>query len=318
MHIKKFLNSIKYNFLAIDILYEKMHEIKVKQRKKLKDDAFARIYYKDKTGRQLNLVNPKSFDEKQWWLKFHYRNPLQTICADKYSVRKYVEETVGDEILNDLFAVYDTAESINLDTLPDSFFIKTNHGCGSNYWCHDKKNFPLKKVQKELEKNLKENYYHESREWPYKDIIPKILVEEVLIPHNPPELIDYRFLCFSGRCEYLFVDVDTCADDGHHRPDARRNVYDRDGQYLDIKVTREQFPVERVSIPDNFIQMRDIAEKLATPFPFVRVDLYSFDGMIRFGEMTFFHAGGVSNIIPEEFQITLGSLIKLPNGEYVV
>lgn len=312
MSIQSVVRGMKGKSNIIDFAYEQMHEIKVQKRKKMDDETFARTYYLEKTGKILNLKNPTTFDEKQWWLKLYYRNPLQTLCADKYRVREYVTECVGDEILNELYAVYDNASDIDISALPDNFFLKTNHGCGANYWCHNKDDFQVDKVKKQLNKSLKSNYFDESREWPYKNIQPKIIAEEVMEPHVPSELIDFRFLCFSGKCEYLFIDVDTCAADGHHRPDARRNVYDRDGNYIDVRVTRNQFPVSRVTIPGNYMEMRNIAEKLSEPFPFVRVDLYSFDDMIRFGEMTFFHAGGVSIMQPDSFQKELGSKIILP------
>ncbi|MBR3639171.1 MAG: carboxylate--amine ligase [Clostridia bacterium] len=318
MKIAGYLNKKREDSRIIDFAYRSAHKMKVRRRMKLDDISFAKNYYREKTGKELNIEDPKTFDEKQWWLKIHYRNPLQTVCADKYKVREYITQCGGESILNELYGVYDNAEQIDPDSLPDSFFLKTNHGCGSNYWCHDKADFPFEKVKKELNKSLKSNYYHESREWPYKNIEPKIIAEAVLTPHDPPELIDFRFLCFSGRCEYLFIDVDTCAEDGRHRHNALRNVYDRNGEYLDVTVTRERFPKDRVVIPDNFTQMRDWAEKLSKPFPFVRVDLYSFDGLIRFGEMTFFHAGGVSKTDPPSFLEELGEKIVLPHGEFVV
>jgi hypothetical protein len=293
------------------------HDIKVARRKHLDDVTFAQKYYYEKTGRILNLDEPKTFDEKLWWLKIHYRNPLQTICADKYGVRDYVNSCGGEKLLNELYAVYESADEIDIKQLPDEFFLKTTHGCGANYRCHNKDTFPFKKVKKKLARNLKQNYYYHSREWPYFNIKPRIIAEKVLKPVNPPELYDYRFLCFGGVCKYVFVDIGTCSPDGHHVPNPKRNVYNSDGNLLNVKVTRDNFVADENVIPDNFIEMRDWAELLSKPFPFVRVDLYSFDGIIRFGEMTFYHAGGVNFIEPENFEYELGNCIKLPEDEFV-
>lgn len=316
--LKSKLFKLKSKSKAANNFYNFLHELKVERRKKLDDETFAQIYYSEKTGKKLNLINPITFDEKQWWLKFHYRNPLQTQCADKYMVRQYVADCGGSVLLNELYGVYNSVDELNLDDLPNTFFLKTNHGCGANFWCHDKAKFPIENVKKQLSINLKQNYYYESREWPYKDIKPRVIAEAVMEPKKPSMLIDYRFLCFKGRCEYVFIDINTCAENGKHRPDAQRNVYDRDGNFLDVVVTRKQFQTNYKVIPDNFLLMRMWAEKLSVPFPFVRVDLYSFDNIIRFGEMTFFHAGGVSVINPPSFQETLGELIVIPRGEYVI
>lgn len=315
--IKKYIKGLSEKFRIVQWAYLYIHKKKVKSRIKLDDNTFATVCYEEKMGKELNLLPPVTFDEKLWWLKFHYHNPLMTICADKYKVREYIISCGEGHILNELYGVYKKAEEIDLKVLPDEFFLKTNHGCGDNFWCHDKKTFPINQIRKKLKKALAKNYYYESREWPYKNIKPLILAEKVLKPSEPSELIDYRFLCFNGKCKYLFVDVETCAEDGSHKSGAKRNVYDRDGNFLLVKVTRDNFPKNRVEIPDNFIEMRRIAEKLSRPFPFVRVDLYSFDKMIRFGEMTFFHAGGVNMISPDSFQNTLGDCIELPNDCWV-
>lgn len=313
MAIKKRIYAMTEKNFIIKKLYYKLHMLKVKYASRLGDEEFAEWHYYDRTKRHLNLENPKTFDEKLWWLKFHYKNPLMTQCVDKYRVREYVESCGLGYILNELYGAYDSSSEINIEELPNEFFIKTNHGCGCNFWCHDKAKFPIKAVFKKLDKNLKENYYMQSREWPYKDVKPKIIVEKVLKPSgkNAP-LLDYRFLCFGGKVQYLFVDIDTCDDDGGHKISAKRNVYDRNFRYLNVRVGRENFPRKYVKKPENYEEMIECAEKLAEPFPFVRVDLYNIDGKIVFGELTFYHAGCASIFEPWSFAETMGDLIELP------
>lgn len=318
MSIKSKVYSLTEKSSLIKKLYVALHNAKVKNRMKLSDEEFAQTYYYSATKRKLNLENPQNFDEKQWWMKIHYRNPLMTQCVDKYLVRDYVKQCGLEHILNELYGAYDNAEQIDWNELPEEFFIKTNHGCGCNFWCQDKSNFPVKEVAKKLNNNLKENYYIQSREWPYKDVKPKIIAEKVLKSKKGEELVDYRFLCFAGKCHYVFVDIDTCADSGEHKVHAKRNVYDRDFKLLPIRVSRENFAADLVKKPGNYDEMVAYAEKLSEPFPFVRVDLYNIDGEIIFGELTFYHAGSSSIFNPWSFSDELGKLIELPKGEYVI
>lgn len=310
--IKESFHSATEKNSAAKTAYSFLHSVKRGIYRHYDDETFAQKYYFARTGKRLNLSNPVTFDEKQWWLKLYYRDPLQTVCADKYAVRAYVEECGLGTILNELFGVYSHSSEVDLDGLPDTFFLKTNHGCGSNYRCNSKKSFDWRKISRSLEKSLRGNYYYESREWPYLNVDPKIIAEKVLVPRKGELLADYRFLCFSGKCEYLFIDIDTADEYGAHKVHALRNVYDRDMTLLNVKVSRKPFDASLVPRPANYAEMLSCAEKLAGTFPFVRVDLYNLDGQIRFGEMTFFHAGGTSMISPDTFAVELGEKIILP------
>lgn len=318
MGIKNKIYSLTEKSHLIKNIYVALHNKKVKHRLNLTDEEFAQRYYYDATRRKLNLDHPQSFDEKQWWMKIHYRNPLMTQCVDKYKVREYVKQCGLESILNELYGVYDNSSEIDLDKLPEEFFIKTNHGCACNFWCRNKAEFPIREVSKKLDENLKENYYIQSREWPYKNVEPKIIAEKVLKSEKGEPLVDYRFLCFGGKCQYLFVDIDTCDESGAHKVHAKRNVYTKDFELLPVKVSRENFDPQLVPKPENYDEMIACAEKLSKPFPFVRVDLYNIDGKIVFGELTFYHAGSSSIFEPWSFSDELGKLIELPRDEYVV
>jgi hypothetical protein len=309
--LKVFVRNLSHTNKIVNILYHKANSIKMALFKNMNDEIFAKQKYYENTGRRLNLDDPQTFDEKLWWLKLHNHDPLLTICSDKYRVREYVKDCGLEYILNELHGVYDKAEDIDYDSLPNEFFMKCNHASGVNYLCKDKSSFNRDKVEEKLNDALKHNYYLQSREWNYKNIEPKIICERVLKSKDNQPLIDYRFLCFDGTVKCIFIDIDTCADDGSHRYDARRNVYDENMNLLDVKVTRDTFPPELVKKPNNFDEMKRVAVILSKPFPHCRVDLYNTDGKIFFGELTFYHAGACSNIQPEEWAYKLGSWIDL-------
>ncbi|MBP1762976.1 MAG: glycosyl transferase [Firmicutes bacterium] len=309
--LKTLIRTLSRKSEMLTKLYKEANRVKMAVTKGIDDEAFAKNKYRENTGRELNLDNPQTFDEKLWWLKLNYRNPLLTLCSDKYRVREYVKACGLGHLLNELYGVYEKAEDINYDALPNEFFLKCNHASGFNFLCTDKDTFPREKVNKELNRALQENYYFQSREWNYKDIPPKIVCERVLKSKNNAPLIDYRFLCFHGVVRCIFLDIDTCAEDGSHRHDARRNVYDENLDLLNVRVTRQTFPPELVPKPENFAVMRSYAEILSKPFPHCRVDLYNIDGDIYFGEITFYHAGACNKIEPEAWAYTMGSWIDL-------
>ena len=275
------------------------------------DEAYFKKVYKRSNGEELDFENPRTFDEKQLWLKMYYRDPKCVICADKYKVREYVESKGLGHILNPLYGVYDKASDIEWDKLSNEFYMKCNHMSGSNVRCNDLKTFDKMKAAKTLTRGLKHDYSLDSREWVYHDIERKIIVEAILESKDKTPLVDYRFLCSNGKCEYMFIDIDTAGEDGSHLAEAKRNVYDRDMNLMDVTVSRPRFDASLVEKPSNFDTMVEYAEKLAGDFPFCRVDLYNIDGNILFGEITFFHAGGLSRITPNEWRYTLGDSIDL-------
>ncbi|MSU02126.1 ATP-grasp fold amidoligase family protein [Tissierella pigra] len=281
------------------------------------DEIFAKYRYYKRTGKKLNLTNPKTFNEKLWWLKLNNKDPLLTNCSDKVKVRKYVEECGLGHILNEIYGVYDNANDIDFDNLENAF-IKTNHGSGTNIIWDKNRQFDKQKFRNIFNKALEHNYYLESREWNYKNIEPKIIVERILEDKENKSLIDYRFLCFNGVVKIIFVDIETAAEDGSHSPHAKRNVYDRSFNYLNIKVKREPFEKSLVSKPDNFNKMVEYAEILSKPFPFCRVDLYNINEEIYFGEITFYPGGATQIVEPEEWELKMGEWIDLKNEKIIL
>lgn len=311
--VKNYLRELSHKNKLLKWLYKQANKSRVNITSNWSDEDFAKWYYKQNTGKELNLDNPKTFDEKLWWLKLNNRDPLLTTCSDKYLVRAYVEKCGLGHILNELYGVYDNADQIDYNILPNRFFLKCNHVSDGNILCSNKSIFDREKAKKKLNNALKSNYYFQSREWNYKNIKPRIICERVLeSPNNSNTgLLDYRFLCFDGVAKCLFIDIDTCKEDGSHRSDARRNVYDMDFRLLDVIVSRTRFPVELAPKPANFDEMRSYAEILSRPFPHSRVDLYNINGRIYFGEITFYHAGACNKIYPEEWELIMGDWINL-------
>jgi TupA-like ATPgrasp len=308
---KKKIRSISNSNKSIKKIYLMLNQIKVTALAKLSDEKFAKIKYKENTGKSLNLDNPITFNEKLWWLKINNRDPLLTICSDKVKVRDYVKECGLEHLLIKNYGVYNKAEDIEFDKLPDKVFLKCNHVSGINMIYDRNNEFNMKAFIDKFNSALTKNYYLQSREWNYKDIKPKIVAEEIIVDSKNNSLIDYRFLCFDGVVKMVFVDIETAAHDGSHNPYAKRNVYDRNFNYLDIKVSREKFSDELIDKPDNFEKMVEYAEILSNPFPFCRVDLYNIDGDIFFGEITFYPGGATQLVEPEEWERKMGSWINL-------
>ncbi len=312
MSIKSIVrNSLQNSSIGQDI-WRLLHIININMLRLLPSEVYFKKAYKRTHGSPPNFQNPQTFDEKQLWLKMHYRNPLCTKCSDKYLVREYVKECGLNHILNPLYGVYDSVNVIKWDELPDRFYIKANHMSACNVRCNDLSTFDKKSAEKILAKGMKHDYSLDSREWNYHDIDRKIIAEAIIENSDGSGLVDYRFLCSKGRCEYIFVDIDTADDRGNHRHDARRNVYDKNFNLLDVTVSRKNFEPDLVKKPDNFNNMLKYAEILSRPFPFCRVDFYNVDGKIIFGEITFFHAGGLSRITPQEWELKLGEFIEMP------
>jgi lipopolysaccharide biosynthesis glycosyltransferase/glycosyltransferase involved in cell wall biosynthesis/acetyltransferase-like isoleucine patch superfamily enzyme len=265
-------------------------------------------WYFTKTGKTLDLKNPVTYNEKIQWLKLYDNPPIKTQLTDKYLVRGWIKERIGEEYLIPLLGVYDNFDEIDFDELPDKFIIKANHGSAMNIIVENKEELDMDHARDEVNSWLGKNYaYHWGLELHYKDIEPKIIIEE-FIGEEGQDLEDYKILCFDGKPEIVWVDFDRYH--GH-----KRNVYDLEHNLLPVKILHplkmkdSNFKDEK---PTTWDKMIELSEILSQGFNFVRVDFYSVDDKIYFGEMTFTSASGVEPILPEEFDRKLGDLIKLP------
>ena len=281
-----------------------------RKRAKLSDREYVERAFYENTGKRLDLDNPKNYNDKLLWLSLNERIPMKTRCADKYLVRSYVEECGFGNILNNLLGVYDSVNEIPFNQMPELFFIKTNHDSGT-YALIDKRKKNYSEDLERIESALSKNYYFESREWQYKDIVPKVLCEEYLYTDDPCGLIDYRFFCFSGKIGFIAVDIGTTSSNGEHSFVAKRNIYNVSFEPINATLKREHFDPKLVKKPEHFDEMCHIAEVLSKPFSHVRVDLYNIHGRIVFGEMTFCNGGGMQLLEPEEFNLEIGKLINV-------
>lgn len=258
---------------------------------------FLKLSYRIKTGRSLDLKNPKTYSEKLNWLKVYDHNPLYTKLVDKYEVREFVRDRLGEAHLIPLLGVWDRFEDIDFSTLPQRFVLKCTHDFGSVVLVDDKDTFDLEAARKTINDELKYNFYYRGREWAYKNVKPRIIAEQYMSDGNK-RLIDYKFFCFGGKVEYAFI----ATGRGN---DLRFDFFTRDFVHLDVTngVPNADIVPEK---PKLYEQMLEAAEKLAAGIPNVRVDLYEIDGLIYFSEMTFYHNGGMVAFDPYEADVRIG------------
>jgi len=309
--IKKYIRNLSNKSGFLKKLYIFFNSLKTKSTYNINDEIFAKIKYKENTGKKLNLDNPKYFNEKLWWLKINNRNALMTQCSDKVEVRKYLSSINLDNLLIDIYGVYERAEDIPFENLKGKFFIKCNHVSGINtiFDSNNIQNFNREKFNKYFNSALHMNYYFQSREWNYKNIKPKILVEKFLETKEP--LLDFRFFCFHGKVKMIFVDIETASEDGSHNPNAKRNIYDTNFNLMNFTVGRENFDKNLVQKPNNLDLMIEYAEKISNPFIFCRVDLYNLNGQIKFGEITFYPGGATQQFSSKEADLEVSSWLKI-------
>jgi hypothetical protein len=268
---------------------------------------YVRIHYEYFTGKKLDLENPREFNAKIEWYKVYFRPKILTQLADKYEVRSYVEEKIGKQYLNELYAVYTSAKDIDFDSLPDQFVIKANHTNTHNLIVKDKKNLDKKKVIKQFNKWLTKNqYYKRGQEWAYKDIKPKLVIEKFLKEKDRDSLIDYKFYCFNGKPKFIDVHLD-------RMDDHKQGCFDLEFNLLPFGKSKNYNKISSdIEKPTNLAEMIFLAEKLADKLPFVRVDFYSIDGKSIFGEMTFYPADARKEFYPDEYNLIIGDYLELP------
>lgn len=266
------------------------------------------IYYLSK-GNKINLDNPQTFDEKVSWLKLNLYNDdkLVSQCADKYAVRKYVEDTGYVEILNELYGVYDNVDDIPWDLLPKKFALKLNNGAGTNIICTNKDKLDIEEATNKFKSWMKKKYHLMSSELQYKHIVPKIICEKFIETEDNHAPEDYKIYCFNGKVAYTMLCI------GREKGKPKFYFFDKNWEIARLNKDSKDLPEGyKFSKPENLDKMFEIAEKLSNPFPFVRVDLYNIEGDILFGELTFTPNGGKDENLPKETDKYFGELLKLP------
>ncbi len=272
----------------------------------LSDEAYIKLMYYCIMDRKVNLKNPQTFNEKLQWLKLYNRNPIYTMMVDKYEVKKYIAETIGEEYLIPTLGIYSSFNEIDFNKLPNQFVIKCTHDSGGVVICKDKTKLDINSAREKINKNLKNNFFYVGREWPYKDVKPRIIIEEYIDDHKNEDLNDYKFMCFNGKVKCSFVCSERRSKEG-----LKVTFFDLDWNKMPFE---RHYPYSKKNIakPENYTKMIELSEKLSKNLPFVRIDFYEVNGKIYFGEITFFPGNGTEEFTPEEYDYLLGSWIELP------
>lgn len=274
--------------------------------KKRDDLSFLKKKFKILLGYKLNLDSPLTYNEKLQWLKLYDRKALYKQLVDKYEVKKYISDIIGDQYVIPTLGVWDSYDEIDINSLPNQFVLKCTHDSGGIVICKNKAYFDNEKTKKQIEKALKNNYFYQHREWPYKDVKPRIIAEKYMEDSATGELRDYKFFAFNGKVNAMFV----ASERQKKNTEVKFDFFDRDYNHLPIKQGHPNADV----LPEKplcFNEMIALAEKLSIGIPQVRIDFYEVNGQVYFGEMTFFHFSGMVPFEPCEWDTTFGSWIDL-------
>lgn len=265
----------------------------------------SKLYFKIYLHEDMDLKNPKKFNEKLQWLKLKYnaKSPLVVQCSDKYAVRSHIEDCGYGNTLTKLLGVWERAEDIDWDKLPDKFVLKCTHGCAYNILCKDKKTFDKKGATKQLNAWLKENFAAFNVELHYGEIKPRrIICEEYL----GDVIVDYKFFCFNGEPKFFYVSSDLV-----HDRRAEIGFFNMDGSKMQM-VRDDYKDIGNIKMPECLQEMIEASKVLSKDFPFVRVDFFLVDGNYRFAELTFTPGACMMPLNPKKYDIEWGKMLKLP------
>lgn len=274
----------------------------------IEDKQFLRLKWRHVMGYPLNFDNPITFNEKLQWLKLYDRKPEYTQMVDKVESKKYVAGIIGEEHIIPTLAVYENVDDIDFDALPNQFVLKCSHDSGGIVICTDKSKLDRKTAVKKLKKGLQTNFFYQNREWPYKNVKPRIIAEKYMTEENG-ELRDYKFFCFNGIPRFMFI----ASDRFNKKEETKFDFFDMDFQHLPF-INGHPNSSKPILKPKGFEEMKRLASKLSVGIPQVRIDFYEIDGCIYFGEITFYHWSGFVKFHPSEWDKKLGEWIELPNA----
>ncbi|MEG2050942.1 MAG: ATP-grasp fold amidoligase family protein [Oscillospiraceae bacterium] len=283
-----------------------MINIKKKMLNLLPDSIYLKLLYYRMIGKKLNLNNPQTFNEKLQWLKLHDRDPQHTIMADKFAVREFIKNTIGEEYLIPLIGVWDNFDDIDFDKLPNEFVLKPNHTSGDIFICENKSQINIEELRHQVEAWMKREYFWVNREWPYKNIKPLIIAEKYMKSKLDHDIKDYKIMVFNGEAKCAFVCSNRSRKNG-------LNVTFFDMEW-NVMPFERHYPKDKNKIqkPENFKKMIELAEFLSKDNIFSRIDFYEIDNQLYFGEITFYPGSGFEEFSPSEYDLLLGSWISLP------
>ena len=274
---------------------------------KMSDEKYLKMRWKSTFGKELNLDAPITFNEKLQWLKLYDRNPAYTNMVDKYEAKRIVSRIIGEEYIIPTIGVWNSFDAIDFSKLPNQFVLKCTHDSHGIVICKDKSKLDINKARSIINRSLKRNYFFAGREWPYKNVKPRIIAEQYMEDTETLELRDYKFFCFNGKVRALYIASDRQRD----TKETKFDFYDDNYNHLPFTNghPNSENPIKK---PINFDKMIELASALSHGIPHVRVDLYEVDGRVFFGELTFFHWSGFMPFSPEEWDYTFGNWLELP------
>lgn len=299
--MNRLLKAIKHPGLAINYLVD------IPEYRCMSDEKYLKWKYKRKLGEKLDLMSPQTFCEKLQWLKIYDRRPEYTMMVDKYKVRQYISEVIGNEYLIPILGHWNNFNEIDFNALPNQFVLKCNHDSGGLIICRDKKNLDIDWARKKINKCLKKNYFWSGREWPYKNVKPCIIAEKFMIDDVSQNLIDYKFYCFNGEPKFLYI-----SEGLEDHSTAKISFVNLDWTFAPFKRSDYRSFSKLPKKPVNFSKMIEFAKFLSRDIPFLRVDFYEINNRLFFGELTFFPTSGFQTFEPDTWNLTLGSWINFP------
>ena len=285
-----------------------MSNIKIKIKKFLKflpNKLYIQLYYIMTIHKICNFKNPKTYNEKLQWLKLHDKNPLYPKIVDKYEVKKYIANKIGDEYVIQLLGVWDKFDDIDFNKLPDRFVLKCTHDCGSTVVVKNKNEMNKQKVKAKIESYLYTDFYSIAREWAYKHVKPRIIAEAYMEDSKYKELRDYKFFCFNGEPKIVGIYM------GRTNGKTKVSFFDMNKKFLGLYSGKILASKKEIELPANFDKMKELSRILSKDFKHVRVDFYEVDEKIYFGELTLYHNGGFAKFNPEKWDRILGEYLNL-------
>jgi len=273
----------------------------------LPDRAYIQLYYFAKFRRFCNLRNPSTYNEKLQWLKLNHRVPEHSRLVDKQAVKQIIAAEIGQEYVIPTLAVYQSADEIDFEALPDAFVLKCTHDSEGVAIVKDKSSADQVAIRERLRAALRQNFYYIGREPHYRDILPRIIAEPYIVDKTHGQLLDYKFFCFDGEVKAMFIASDRVSGN------VKFDYFNADFTPLDL---RQPYPNSDPlpAKPERYEEMLEISQKLSQGHPHVRVDLYEVEGRVYFGELTFFHFSGFAPFHPPKWDEIWGEWLTLPAG----
>lgn len=287
-------------------LFDRLSNDKNRNLPNMDDVTYLKWKFRGRMGYKLNLENPITYNEKLQWIKLYDHRDFYTQLVDKYMVKFYVINKIGDFYVIPTIGIWDSVDDIEFNKLSQCFVLKCTHDSGGVIICQDKSKFDIEKAKQKLFWCLQRNFFYYGREWPYKNVKPRIIAEK-FIDLDTENSAEYKFFCFDGIVRYVLV----CKGKAHILGSRTNDFYDVEFNHLPLKVLNENAN-KKPERPEQYDEMIRIAEKLSSGIPHVRVDLYLTQERIYFGEMTFFHNSGLRKFEPKEYDKIWGEWFKLP------